>query len=322
MNYTELYRECLELSILENMEVIAARTAAKATPEGPLIGKEELKTWSQLMKTMGQLGYGMEDKCPWAFLGVPKLEGPEPTPDFIAGRARMAMDLLSETCMPGWEIGAAEQAVETKGKLEQCVQHCINGLKEVRQERRRLAKTSNPLRWAEPSPDFALFLAERCQWGQTAKMALYISNLQSFDLTRLEGAMLPMSDTRALYGNLNGSQAQLKSALVALKGHTLYVWAPDNNRMAMIMTSLSKLMQEEVGSWKIHFVVMYQPMPGCEKADDILELWTHPLLHNNYTHGEKRGILPTPHAVCDYRTGLPNVPSEILSDIHGGVRRS
>ena len=180
MNHTELYPECLELSILENMEVIAARTAAKATPEGPLIGEEELKTWSQLMKTMGQLGYGMEDKCPWAFLGVPKLEGPEPTPDFIAGRARMAMDLLSETCMRGWEIGAAEQAVETKGKLEQCVQHCINGLKEVRQERRRLAKTSNPLRWAEPSPDFALFLAERCQWGQTAKMALHTSNLQSF----------------------------------------------------------------------------------------------------------------------------------------------
>ena len=115
-------------------------------------------------------------------------------------------------------------------------------------------------------------------------MPLHTSNLQNFDLARLDGAMLPMSDTRALYGNLNGSQAQLKSALVALKEHTLYVWAPDNNRMAMIMTSLSKLMQEEIGSWRIHFVVMYQPMPGCEKSDGILELWTPPLLHNNYSH--------------------------------------
>ena len=69
MNKNELYRECLELSILENMEVIAAKTAAKAAPEGPLIEKKELKTWSQLMKTMGQLGYGLEDKMS---MGLPR----------------------------------------------------------------------------------------------------------------------------------------------------------------------------------------------------------------------------------------------------------
>ena len=81
------------------------------------------------------------------------------------------------------------------------------------------------------------------------------------------------------------SQAQVKieEALSPYKDGRLMLWAPEGHeQLPHIIGALNKLYTEKGCSVEVMFLVPFVPLPGCDSAERILDLWSHPLLQHKY----------------------------------------
>ena len=119
-------------------------------------------------------------------------------------------------------------------------------------------------------------------------MCLHLSNLQK---VALHSTPLPVngqpniistSDARIIYTTLNLGTPKIEELLTTFGGGGLTVWAPDvKEQLPRILNAVQKLFDKGI-SVQIQMLIPFTPLPNCHTAQDILDLWGHPILHQNW----------------------------------------
>ena len=252
-----------------------------------LLAKQAVSTWAQAITQFQALSFDMTTQDPWVALGIPKLEGPDPSIAEINTRVRCAVQ-LAQLCNNGQhtEVDRCE-ATQWAARIQGYGLACIQDLPGVMKERRKLGKSNCAWRWMEICPDFLAFL---CQTFPSRKFALNISNLLGTTLAPCGATVFSLKDAIALYQQLHSHPTVVGNTLRNHAGHQISIWAPsDTTKLQALLAQLLKQAQAGEHSFDIQLLIPYDPMPGCKSLEVLQELWIHPCLQKKY-EGILKGV--------------------------------
>jgi len=250
---------------------------------------DELINWGMAVETLNALGFATGAEDVWERVGLRK-DACAPTTDDIEKRRRLMLAVLSAESAHGWQeqdkINAASFAEDMRKAFEACHEELPELTRKLK--KKRSGKALIP-QWLEPS---TLLLEHALQAKSEMTIALHLSNLQRIPLQSLcdqtagitnQPRVLKPEDCRELYTRLSQAQVKIEEALVKFRGGGLLIWAPDNNdQIPRLMNALQKIYTDGGVNVKLQILVPFTPLPGCNTAESILDLWGHPLLHSRY----------------------------------------
>jgi len=167
---------------------------------------------------------------------------------------------------------------------------CHSELPEIlrRLKKKKAGKALVPF-WQEPS---TLFFEHALTQDAALSVALHLSNLQQVCVEQLsktpasvtgQPRVIAIEDTRELYSRLAQSQSKIEEALKKFAGGGVVLWMPEGgDQIPRIMNAIHRIYTEENVKVHVQFFIPFTPFPVCAKADSLLDLWGHPLLHPKY----------------------------------------
>ena len=196
-------------------DIVLAHASFFSVPPGgrvpPLAGRYASTTWDITRKQLVTLGFNPDHEDPWLVLGLPKYEGPPPSPADINNRQRSGTQVASLcTTIPG-----KTQALRFIQSLQFAAQKCLGELPVVLRERKKRDKSSCSWRWMEVCPGFVAFLCKTLS-GDGWRIALHMSNLYVFDLSQFAPNILSTEESCKMYHMLHGPHPLLPQLCRAL----------------------------------------------------------------------------------------------------------
>ena len=254
----------------------------------------ELTDWSRARECLLALGFSDVAESPWDKVGL-KVDVIAPGDDALDRRARvLGMILSAKSAHPWGEVDSAN-ASHSWTVIDDAFTVCRSELPEVTKALlKRFHKHWDSIpSWLEISPlpmKYALDTTD----PNTTTIVLHLSNLQQM---RLESSpytgnlkaphprIAQTEFTRDLMRKLNLGEECIRDALRHFHRRSIFMWAPENTeQIPRILKSFEKLYTGDGVEVRPYFVVPFSPLPGCNSADSISDLWTHGCLHSNHVN--------------------------------------
>jgi len=140
-----------------------------------ILPMHEVSTFDQCQEQMMRLGFNPTSKDSWIFLGIFKMEGPDPSVGDIVNRQRVAVQLAQACTTNNHGQEVKEQAEACISRAQEAAKTCLAELKEVLRERKRANRSHFSMRWAEIDLDFCAYMIETCKRGGGGGSQLEIS---------------------------------------------------------------------------------------------------------------------------------------------------
>ena len=103
---------------------------------GPLLPKDMVNSWELTKAQLATLGYRPDREDPWAILGIQRMEGPTPTSDMIANRARCGKQIV-QLCSGARAPNDDTATAQVFANKLQCAAHaCLQSLSTVPRDRK------------------------------------------------------------------------------------------------------------------------------------------------------------------------------------------
>jgi len=284
------YRDLVEDELL----TIGLVTEAQAAPEARVVAWSEMKDWQVTVSSMNALGLDAAGTDSFACIGL-STDMHHLSADVLERRRRLLDIVRGAMSTHGWSEADRLAGHNFVVAIDKAVDSCHAQLPELIKRNVRKKKSSGQssgiAAWQEPS--CLIFEYALQQHGNTT-CALHLSNLQRFPLTSLCDKLNPgngmpkvlkINSCRELYTKLSQAQVKIEEALSPFRDGKVILWAPENHeQLPRIIGGLNKLYTEKGCKVEVMFLVPFVPLPGCDTAERILDLWSHPLLQHKYTN--------------------------------------
>ena len=242
--------------------------------------------------------------------------------DAIDRRLRLFNRIYSFVHRSDWSNSDTSASEELQHTMLGAIHRCIEDLPEVV---KKLKKTKKKKildeRWKEPSTTIMEYLKTQSQPANTA--ALHFSNLQAMPLEQLgqdthRPRYLNIDTTRDIYKRVyNGDGDDAVNTLIhwCSGDQTLVLWAPDSpEQLNRLMAAIKRAWQQVNVACRVQLLVPYVPIPGCSEAEQILDLWSHPIMNDKFKDQRSEICFLSETSRCIFlREGSPIY---ILSLIH------
>jgi len=249
---------------------------------------EDLQDLSAVLLAMKFVGFEPEAETAWEKLGIHTDCAP-PTHDVILQRRTLLESIASAKDAHKWtrqdDLDGLSRVSNILGDAcTQCHTLLPDLLKKMGRKKRNAC--SGPATWMEPS---SLVFEYSLTLHPSLTIALHLSDLQRMNpaaqqLSASETGqprVLALNDSRELYNRLGQSQEKIEEALSIFQKGGIVIWAPDNHdQLPRIVSALRRIYTNKGICVQLTMLVPYMPLPGCESSETIMDLWTHPLLHN------------------------------------------
>ena len=182
-------------------------------------------------------------------------------------------------------IAAARQTAEKwKSNIKDAVAYCLLDLPDALAARKAHKGEPRSLpAWMEAGPELLEHLLKAMQTAQgELRVATQMSNIGRINLAS-KPQSASVQDTRTLQSALVGHPNSILEALNRLEAEHLVAWAPkDAGQTQKIATTWRLHASEFRRLRKISLLVPFVGLPHMRSAADIMDVWTHPLLHEKW----------------------------------------
>ena len=138
-------------------------------------------------------------------------------------------------------------------------------------------------------------------------MALHLSNLQELDWKQFP-LCLGEEDTKRTLNALNGSPATVDNFITQVVARSIMAWAPKDSGQAQRIANCWRTAQGKAKQLQHLILVVALDIPaGCKTAQDVCDIWQHPLLGKKF-HDVVSDIADTAPWGC--RASDPNGPAK------------
>jgi len=290
-NINSYFSELVEDELLSSGFV--APTAA--APLAKVALWSELTNWAITKQSMLALGLDAEAAGgePFGMIGL-ATELCNLAPDILERRRRLLEIIRSAMKAHCWNDVDQQAGHKFMHAINKAVDDCHTMipelLKKCNKKKKAAGQSSGIAVWQEPSSLVFEFALQQ----PNSTCALHLSNLQRFPLTALSRDIntstnmpraLTVDTTRELYIKLSQAQVKVEEALSKFANGHLIIWAPENkDQIPRLLGGVNKLYTEKGMQIQLTILVPFQPLPECDSAESILDLWTHPLLQPKYSN--------------------------------------
>jgi hypothetical protein len=218
-----------------------------------------------------------------------RTDGSPPVAEDLERRRSLLRIVFSAADAHAWPEHDKALGVDFVAEAELAFASCHAELPDLAKRlRKKKAGRSLVPAWQEPSALLFEYAVHHTDRDTVA--ALYLSNLQGHPLSQIPPVppgpfpkVLGVWDTRDLYTRLSQAQCKIEEALGVFQDRRVMIWAPENNdAIPKILAGLRSLYTVRGIRVSVQFLIPYTPLPGCDKPELILDLWSHPLLHKKY----------------------------------------
>ncbi|CAK0869911.1 unnamed protein product, partial [Prorocentrum cordatum] len=249
------FNELLEAEVLKHFEVIQAQVAVQGELEA--------------------MGFTPHANDPWRRIGVPIVEGPQPSAAGIERRWEIARLLFSCADSPAWDSAERDTAYAAKAAKKEAVDVCLQRLPQILGDRLRLRSSGLPQR--QELGHVALDHILQTAASQNEVVATQLS------------AVLPSLSTSPSV--LESSEARLLTQR-AFKGEgvfqnaawdSLVLWAPkDASALGRMLTRCAQSPGSRVERLALRLLVPMELYPGCDTVESMRDLFWHSLLGDKW----------------------------------------
>ena len=269
----ELLREFVEREVLQHLDLVRAGQLIVPAPAQLIV--DYPTDWPALQRIFERLAYDVDTQDPWRRLGLAMYEGPDPTPEMLAARARTARLLGSLATPATWAADDLNRVAHFIESLDCAVRHCQDELPAIQKARRKLKVGRLPLhkelgeaacqllRESAPGDDELLYT----QWSDVLGV---VKTLQPDTATQVLRAT---RDINTLSEKGDASFWQHAA------GRRIVVWAPsDTNALARCLAAGLRIADATQRPLSVRMVAPVPLLPGMSSISGVMDLWWHPLL--------------------------------------------
>ena len=267
-------QDLVDQEILQHFDLVQAATTAGGHASSQ-ISVAYPQNWDELNLLLQRLAYDCALPDPWAMLGFGPLAGPAPSEQAIMARTRTASLLCSLAQELSWPQPDKQRAATAEARFKDAGRQCEQLLPDVLMSRRALRAPKNQLpQWKElggmaiaalrklPHSEHAVFAT---QWSQV--LDLRGDHGHAVHQHRQLADLLEKGDERALE---------------VMKGKRFIIWAPSDTNA---LTRLIAAYMRKDAALSPTSILLLSPLPlvhGMDSAEQICDLWWHPLLSEQH----------------------------------------
>ena len=262
--------QLVENEALQHFELVQAAVR----PEDRAVPLLFPRTWLMLERVLKKLAYFTNSDDDWKVLGFALYEGPEPSPQSLHSRARVAQILLSLAQQTDWIVSCKNAAAKASARIDHALTSCLDNL-EVLLWARETQKTSKlPLykELGQAAVELLEATAENAgEWIVTQWSELLETTLRrpvTIDRSRQLAAMSERGD---------------KKVLDELKGQAATLWLPaDKNQATRLLKNYLSRTEAAQRPTSLRMIVPVPLYPEVSSVKSLLDLWTCYLMDSQW----------------------------------------
>ena len=261
-----------------------------------------LRQWSNMMTLLRTLHFDLHNECPWRKLGIPRLEGPEPTPIHVDMRRRQAHTLLDMSTFLNWSEGDKSLAQKARQTFQEAYEQVSHALPEVTKLRQQTRQELTPP-YAEMSPQLLTYLSQQTvARGNNWHLAGMLSNLQGINLSEFP-RLMPVPQARLLHEAMIRGGRHGDLALSQLSNGGVVMWAPSNTEhLHRMLATYQKVSARSNEGPTLILLTLHEHYPGILSADMLMDLCRHPI-HKTRWQALIKATFVLPHPARCVTTG-------------------
>ncbi|CAK0910358.1 unnamed protein product, partial [Prorocentrum cordatum] len=268
----QVFQQWLDQEVLHHFELVQACALAAASPAA--LAVEYPCNWAALHTILKKLGYAEAAPDPWQSLGFARNDGPEPSAQSVAARARTAIQLCELSRKANWSEADRAKAEAALQHFSAASDTCTTELPDVLRESRRVRTGKLPL-WKEVGKE-ALEMLRQCAGGQDVWFLTQWSSI----LSSPQPGAWDVHSTRAAATLLEKGDENIWEQLA---DKHVVAWIPeDPNATSRCRASL---LRRVAAGQKPASLKLIAPLPlflGAHKVGTILDNWWSPLLGESW----------------------------------------
>ena len=261
-------------------EVYIGALSPTGAPQGQLCAATMYGSSGSFDDGLVALGFDVTAAEPWRRLGLARLEGPAPTLESIADRARLGRDLLELGVRAPWARQRIGELRDLQDGIAGAAAHCEQDLGAVQVERRR-ARPVKWGQWMEAEPALGRWIATQtaAQPEKTWRILTSLSN--AYDVTPdVQGPIVPPLEARRCLQYLSGDVNRMATFMDTVAGEGWVIWAPDGQEeLGKLLSAYRRHQVRAAGRDRFRLVLLlrHPPVPGDIGPDLLLDLWRSPV---------------------------------------------
>ena len=277
----QVYHDIVEDAVRDSHHVQAAlNSVGGSRPPPPLVELQAATCTNPLRRLLACAALDPTTSDHYLALGLSRLEGPANTRKKIEDRGRVGQELIEIGTATGMGEAARGTIRQWAVRIQEAVAHCILDLGEANAARRSLKGEPKSLeQWKELGSDFLHYLhAETEGAGASGRIVTQLSNVAGIDLSQLTLVASPQ-ESRTLQSTLCGHPNQIENLFKESEIEHIVAWAPsDSGQTQKVALAFRNTMGNRRRLGAVSLLVPISRVDGCKTAEEILDLWTYPLL--------------------------------------------